>query len=137
MRKLALLLALAACGDPAAPLDFTGEFVVSTIDGAPPPAPYNPASHVSIMAARLIVHSPDTLRLLMQLGEPGTMPVSWSGMELRYGYDRQGDSLVINLPSGSGGRVLSDRVRLHVLIPGPPSVGFVSQPFSFTFVPAD
>ena len=125
------LVALSACGGSTEPsLPFGGDYALRTSNGAALPAPLVPDGAPIIRSGVLSVMSGDSLRVTLRIGSTAAEA---GDQRLFFRYQQSGDSLIIPIPFGAGGKVQGRTVRLHVGLPLPPSQGFALIWHDLTF----
>ena len=118
MRYLTLSLALGvllAC-DSTGPAEFTGTYELEMSNGQRLPVAYFPGSATQIESGELTVTDDSHFNV--------TLAISGGMQGHTFSYSRDGDSLIVPGPMGSGGRVSGRTVTLRLSFPLPPSQGF-------------
>ena len=131
--RIVLALLLVACGDGGTASDdaFGGSYALRATNGDPIPAALAPDGPPVIQRGELTVIPPDTLRVTLWIGDT---PAAAIPRPYGFGFRQSGDSLIITIPAGAGGRLRAARVDLRLGFPAPPSQGFFLYWHDLVFV---
>ena len=110
-----------ACESTTEPEPFGGAYTLRSSNGIDLPAPYAPGGPSTIQRGTLTVEEPATMRVTLGIG--ATLADA-SDQQFMFQYQQVGDSLIVPVPAGMGGRLVGSTVRLRIGLPAPPSMGF-------------